>query len=109
MMTPEDIILRPVLTEKGYDGIQPADKEKTDKKSYGKKYTFIVARTANKTQIKIAVEQMFGVQVESVHTITCRGKLKRMGRNEGYTPTRKKAIVQLTEKSKPIEHFNALS
>ena len=79
-MAPEDIILKPVLTEKGYDGI--ADK----------KYKFIVAKSANKTQIKIAAEQMFGVQVASVNTVTQRGKLKRMGRNEGYTPTRKKAI-----------------
>ena len=96
-MAPEDIILKPVLTEKGYDGI--ADK----------KYTFIVARSANKTQIKIAAEQMFGVQVASVNTVTQRGKLKRMGRNEGYTPTRKKAIIQLKESSKPIEAFNSLS
>lgn len=96
-MAPEDIILKPVLTEKGYDGI--ADK----------KYTFIVAKSANKTQIKIAAETMFGVQVKSVNTVTQRGKLKRMGRNEGYTPTRKKAVIQLKESSKPIEAFNSLS
>ncbi len=96
-MTPADIIIKPVLTEKGYDGIA------------GKRYTFTVARKANKTQIKIAVEEMFGVQVKSVNTITQRGKLKRMGRNEGYTPTTKKAIVQLKEESKPIEYFNSLS
>ena len=96
-MQPQDIILKPVLTEKGYDGI--ADK----------RYAFKVLKTANKTQIKIAVEQMFGVKVESVNTVTCRGKLKRMGRNEGYTPTTKKAIVTLKADSKPIEHFNSLS
>lgn len=96
-MQPEDIILKPVLTEKGYDGI--ADK----------RYTFTVLRSANKTQIKIAVEQKFGVKVASVNTVTQRGKLKRMGRNEGYTPTTKKAIVQLKEESKPIEYFNSLS
>ena len=96
-MLPEDIILKPVLTEKGYDGIAE------------KRYTFIVKKDANKTQIKIAVEQMFGVQVKSVHTVTQPGKLKRMGRNEGYTPTRKKAIIQLKEGSKPIEAFNSLS
>ena len=95
-MAPEDIILKPVLTEKGYDGI--ADK----------KYTFFVAKSANKTQIKIAVETMFGVQVKSVNTVTQPGKLKRMGRNEGYTPTTKKAIVTLTEESKAIEFFSAL-
>ncbi len=107
-MAPEDIILRPVLTEKATDGLQPADSAKTDRKSYGKKYTFIVLKSANKTQIKIAVEKMFGVRVESVNTVTRRGKLKRMGRNEGYTPTTKKAIVQLTEDSKEIEFFSAL-
>lgn len=96
-MTPEDIIIKPVLTEKGYDGI--ADK----------RYTFQVLKSANKTQIKIAVEQMFGVQVKSVHTITQHGKLKRQGRSQGYTPARKKAIVSLTADSKPIEFFNSLS
>ena len=96
-MMNEDIILKPVLTEKGYDGI--ADK----------RYTFVVAKSANKTQIKIAVETMFGVQVKSVNTVTQRGKLKRMGRNAGYTPTTKKAIVSLKESSKPIEYFNSLS
>ena len=96
-MLPEDIILKPVLTEKGYDGIAE------------KRYTFIVKKDANKTQIKIAVEQMFGVKVKSVNTVTQRGKLKRMGRNEGYTPTTKKAIVTLAEGSKAIEYFNSLS
>ena len=95
-MIPEDIILKPVLTEKATDGI--ADK----------RYTFTVKKTANKTQIKIAVEKMFGVKVKSVNTVTQRGKLKRMGRNEGYTPTTKKAIVTLTEDSKTIEFFSAL-
>ena len=95
-MAPEDIILRPVLTEKATDGI--ADK----------RYTFSVLKTANKTQIKIAGEKMFDVKVKSVNTITRRGKLKRMGRNEGYTPTTKKAIVTLTADSKAIEFFSAL-
>ncbi len=111
-MTPEDIILKPVLTEKGYDGIQPVEPDKinkTDRVAYGKKYTFIVAKSANKTQIKIAVEKMFGVQVAKVNTVTCPGKLKRQGRTQGYTPTTKKAIVQLKESSKPIEAFNSLS
>lgn len=96
-MRPEDIILKPVLTEKGYDGIAE------------KRYTFTVAKNANKTQIKIAVEQMFGVKVAAVNTAIRRGKLKRMGRNEGYTPTTKKAIVSLTADSKPIEFFSSLS
>ncbi|MCI8819974.1 MAG: 50S ribosomal protein L23 [Clostridia bacterium] len=96
-MVAEDIILKPLLTEKGYDGI--ADK----------KYTFIVAKSANKTQIKLAVEKLFNVRVDSVNTVNCKGKLKRMGRNEGYTPDYKKAIVQLTADSKAIEFFNSLS
>ena len=96
-MLPEDIILKPVLTEKGYDGIAE------------KRYTFVVKKDANKTQIKIAVEQMFGVKVKSVNTVTQRGKLKRMGRNEGYTPTTKKAIITLVDGSKGIEYFNSLS
>ena len=96
-MFAEDIILKPVLTEKGYDGI--ADK----------KYTFIVKKDANKIQIKQAIESLFGVQVASVNTVTCKGKLKRMGRNEGYTPDRKKAIVTLKESSKPIAFFESLT
>ena len=96
-MFAEDIILKPVLTEKGYDGIA----EKT--------YTFIVKKDANKTQIKQAVEEIFGVKVANVNTVTCKGKLKRMGRNEGYTPDRKKAIVTLKADSKAIEFFESLS
>lgn len=96
-MLAQDIIIKPLLTEKGYDGI--ADK----------KYTFIVAKSANKTQIKLAVEKLFGVQVASVNTANCKGKLKRMGRNEGYTPNYKKAVVQLKADSKSIEFFDSLS
>ena len=96
-MFAEDIISKPVLTEKGYDGI--ADK----------KYTFIVKKDANKIQIKQAVESLFGVEVASVNTVTCKGKLKRMGRHEGYTPDRKKAIVTLKESSKPIAFFESLT
>ena len=94
-MVAEDIIIKPLLTEKGYDGI--ADK----------KYTFIVAKSASKTQIKLAVEKLFGVEVDYVNTVNCHGKLKRMGRNQGYTPDYKKAIVQLKADSKAIEYFNS--
>ena len=96
-MFAEDIILKPVLTEKGFDGIA------------SKKYTFIVKTDANKTEIKLAVEKLFGVKVASVNTVSCKGKLKRMGRNEGFTPSYKKAIVQLKADSKPIEFFESLS
>ncbi len=96
-MFAEDIIIKPLLTEKGYDGL--ADK----------KYSFIVKKSANKPQIRLAVEKLFGVKVKSVNTVNCKGKLKRMGRNEGYTPDYKKAIVQLKEDSKAIEFFESLS
>ena len=57
-----------------------------------------------------AVEAMFpGTKVAALNTITRDGKLKRMGRNEGYTPDRKKAVVILKEDSKPIEFFNSLA
>lgn len=92
-----DIIVSPVLTEKSYDGIQ------------AKKYTFKVAKSATKTQIKTAVEDIFGVKVARVNTINVDGKKKRMGRSEGYTSDYKKAVVFLTEDSKAIEFFESLS
>ena len=92
-----DIIIKPILSEKSYAGI--ADK----------KYTFVVAKSANKTEIKLAIEEIFGVQVEKVNTAIVSGKLKRQGRYEGYTPDYKKAIVQLKQDSKSIEFFDSLS
>ncbi len=96
-MKERDIIIRPLLTEKSYSEIA------------NKKYVFVVAKNTNKTEIKLAVEKLFDVQVESVNTVNCRGKLKRMGRNEGFTPNYKKAIVQLKADSKTIEFFDSLS
>ena len=96
-MFAEDIIIKPVLTEKGYDGI--ADK----------KYTFVVDKKANKTQIKQAVEKLFGVEVDSVNTVSVKGKLKRMGRNAGFTPDTNKATVPLKPSTKTIEFFDSLS
>jgi large subunit ribosomal protein L23 len=78
-----DIIIRPVITEKSMDLL--ADN----------KYTFIVDRRANKTEIKNAIENIFDVRVEKVNTMNYKGKPKRMGRFEGRTPRRKKAIVTL--------------
>jgi large subunit ribosomal protein L23 len=92
-----DIIIRPLLSEKSYDGIA------------AKKYTFVVKPTANKTQIKAAVEEIFKVKVDKVNTINMRGKLKRQGKTQGYTSKFKKAIVQLTQDSKAIEFFESLS
>lgn len=96
MKSPYDIIKKPVLTEQSYDNI--ADK----------KYTFIVDRAANKTEIKQAVESVFDVKVDKVNTLTRKGKKKRMGRFEGYRPTTKRAVVKLTEDSKTIEFFESM-
>ena len=92
----QDIILRPVITEESMMGT--ADK----------KYTFKVAKTATKSEIKDAVEQLFGVKVEKVNTMNCKGHLRRYGRFEGYTSAYKKAIVTLTEDSKTIEFFDGM-
>ncbi|MBR4769179.1 MAG: 50S ribosomal protein L23, partial [Lachnospiraceae bacterium] len=74
-----------------------------------KRYTFLVHPTANKTQIKEAVEKMFpGTKVEKVNTMNQDGKTKRRGRTEGKTVKTKKAIVTLTEDSKEIEIFSGI-
>ncbi len=97
MKSPYDIIIRPVLTEKSYDGM--ADK----------KYAFEVAIGANKIEIKKAVEAIFDVKVESVNTMRIQGKMKRQGRTQGRRPERKKAYVKLTEGSKTIEFFEGMA
>ena len=96
-MKERDIIIRPLLSEKSYADIAI------------KKYVFVVAKNSNKTEIKLAIEKLFGVEVDSVNTVNCRGKLKRMGRYEGFTPAYKKAIVQLKADSKGIEFFDSVS
>lgn len=96
-MTNHDIIRRPILSEKSYADIA------------NKKYTFEVAKSANKTQIKKAVEEIFKVKVESVNISNVYGKIKRQGKHEGLTGSYKKAIVQLTADSKTIEFFDSLS
>ena len=78
-----DIIIKPVVTEKTMNLL--ADN----------KYTFIVDKKANKTEIKNAIESIFNVKVEKVYTMNVKGKPKRMGRSVGKTPNRKKAIVAL--------------
>lgn len=93
---PQDIILRPVITENSMDGI--ADR----------KYTFEVDKRANKIEIANAVEALFDVKISKVNTINVRGKLRRYGRFEGYTASRKKAVVTLTEDSKTIEFFDGM-
>ncbi len=97
MKDPRDIILRPVITERSMAGIAQ------------RKYTFQVAPDANKIEIGKAVEALFaGTKVQSVNTINVRGKLKRMGRYQGYTSKWKKAIVTLTPDSKGIEFFESM-
>ena len=96
MKIAQDIVLAPVITEKSMAGI--ADK----------KYTFKVAKDANKIEIAEACEKLFKVKVAKVNTISVRGKEKRMGRYSGYTASWKKAIVTLKKDSKPIEFFDGL-
>mgnify|MGYP001196766306 CR=1 FL=1 len=96
MRTPYDVIIKPVISETSMDNAQV------------KKYTFKVATDANKTEVKKAVEEIFGVQVEKVNIMNVQGKVKRMGKYVGRTAATKKAIVTLTEKSKEIEFFQGL-
>ena len=70
-----------------------------------KKYTFDVNVHANKTQVRYAIEEIFGVSVKNVNIMNVRGKLKRQGRYSGYTKKRRKAIVALTADSKEIKIF----
>ncbi|MBR4910246.1 MAG: 50S ribosomal protein L23 [Clostridia bacterium] len=97
MKAAQDIILAPVITEKSMTGI--ADK----------KYTFKVAKDANKLEIADAVEKLFKVSVAKVNTVSMRGKKRRMGRYEGKTASWKKAIVTLKKDSKSIEFFDGLA
>ena len=92
-----DVIVRPVITESSMATAET------------KKYTFEVLPGVNKTEVKKAVEQIFGVKVASVNTINMKPKGKRMGAaRPGQTKAWKKAIVQLTEDSKPIEFFEGM-
>lgn len=96
MKAAQDIIIRPIVTEKSLSGVA------------FKKYTFEVAKDANKIEIAKAVEELFGVKVAKVNTINCRGHERRQGRTVGYTSAWKKAIVTLTEGSKTIEFFEGM-
>jgi large subunit ribosomal protein L23 len=88
-----DVLLAPVISEKSYGLLEE------------NKYTFVVAPTANKTQIKIAVEKVFGVKVVSVNTLNRTGKRKRTRTGYGKRKDTKRAIVTLSAESKPIEIF----
>lgn len=96
MRDPHDIIIRPIVTEASMDIM--ADR----------KYTFVVDKRSNKTEIKNAVEQVFGVKVEKVNTMNMLGKKKRMGVHVGKRADWKKAIITLTADSKTIEFFEGI-
>ena len=96
-MNAYDVILRPVITEQSMEAI--ADK----------KYVFQVAIDANKTEIKAAVEEIFGVKVAKINTVRMQGKVKRTGAYPaGRRAAFKKAIVTLTADSKTIEFFEGM-
>lgn len=96
MKAAQDIIIRPIVTEKSLSGVA------------FKRYTFEVAKNANKIEIAKAVAELFGVKVAKVNTINCKGHERRQGRTVGYTSDWKKAIVTLTEDSKTIEFFEGM-
>ena len=97
MKTAYDIIKRPIVTEQSM--MAAADK----------KYTFEVARDANKIEIAKAAEEIFGVKVAKVNTLNMKGKVKRMGRYPaGRRPHWKKAMITLTEDSRTIEFFEGM-
>lgn len=95
-MTSYDIIRKPVITEKTMNDMAE------------NKYTFIVDINSNKSQIKRAVEEVFGVKVANVQTLRTMGKTKRMGVHVGKRADYKKAIITLAEDSKSIEFFEGL-
>ncbi|MFD2615213.1 50S ribosomal protein L23 [Paenibacillus gansuensis] len=96
MKNPRDIIKRPVITERTSDMMND------------RKYVFEVEMRANKTEIKLAIESIFKVKVTDVNTLRMPAKPKRYGRYSGYTSEWKKAIVTLSEDSKPLEFFETV-
>lgn len=96
MRDPRDVIKRPVITERTTDLLA------------SKKYVFEVDLRANKTEIKDAVQTIFGVKVVNVNTMRVKGKPKRVGKYFGRRSDWKKAIVELSEDSKTIEYFESM-
>lgn len=99
-MNSYDIIRRPIISERSMEAVYNKNGEEI------KKYTFEVPMTANKIEIKKAVEEVFGVKVAAVNTMHVLGKIKRMGKYAGRRASYKKAIVTLTQDSKSIEVFD---
>ena len=106
MKAPQDIILKPMITEQSVDNMQQS------------KYTFKVAKDANKIEIAQAAEALFHVEVVKVNTVNCTGKTKRMGRNVGKRPDFKKAVITInpdpekgkdgTKRKGTIEFFDGM-
>jgi len=92
---PHDILLAPVVSEKSYGLIDE------------KKYTFLVDRRSNKTEIKIAVEKVFNVHVVDVNTLNRDGKKRKTRYGTGRRPDTKRAIVTLAPDEKPIDVFGS--
>ncbi len=97
MKKAQDIVIKPVITEASMDKLAE------------KKYTFKVATDATKPEIASAVEELFGVDVLCVNTVSMKRKPKRLGVHSGYTSEWKKAIVTLKPDSKTIEFFEGLN
>ena len=93
----ENIIIKPIITEKSMSGLQD------------KRYTFEVMKSATKPEIAAAVEAMFDVEVLDVNTINMKKKPKRLGAHMGYTGEWKKAIVTLKPDSKTIAFFDSMN
>jgi large subunit ribosomal protein L23 len=96
MRSPYDVLVKPIITEKSMMDMEEG------------KYTFRVLPDANKTEIRIAIEEVFGVKVEKINTMNVKGKVKRQGRFIGKRADWKKAIVTLTADSKTIELFEGM-
>lgn len=96
MRSPHDIIVKPIITERSMEDMALG------------KYTFAVDRRSNKSEIKRAIESIFGVKVEKVNTMNMLGKIKRQGVHSGRRASWKKAIVKLTAESKKIEFFEGM-
>jgi large subunit ribosomal protein L23 len=92
---PRDVIIAPVISEKSYGLLEE------------RQYTFLVRPDANKTQIKIAVQEIFDVQVASVNTLNREGKRKRSRRGYGKRKDTKRAVVTVTPESRTIDVFGA--
>ncbi len=94
-LTPHDIILRPIITEKALGTMNDGT------------YSFEVDSRVNKFQIRSAIEKLYNVEIEDIRTINYKGKPKRYGRSEGYSRSYKKAVVKLRKGFK-IQEFEGL-